>query len=74
MLRESIERQGRIAEQNREGEMGYLRGLAPTELEEPRRQALEAHTLNPLRQSTVFVNDNSERRLLISLDGGKTWQ
>jgi hypothetical protein len=74
MLRESIERQGHIAEQNREGSMGYLRGLAPTDLDEQRRMALEANSLNPLRQSKVLVNPKGERRLVTSIDGGKTWQ
>jgi hypothetical protein len=74
MLLESIERQGAIAEQNREGEMGYLRGLAPTDLSEDRRTKLEATSLNPLRRSRVAVNDKGEKRLFVSLDGGKTWK
>lgn len=74
MYRDSIIRQGQTAQQNREGEMAYLRGLAPTDLEEPRRQALEATSLNPLRQSKVLMNDKGERRLVVSVDGGKTWQ
>ncbi len=51
VFRSSIQRQGEIAVQNREGEMNYVRGLAPTDLEESRRQKLEAATLNPLRSS-----------------------
>lgn len=75
MLKDSIERQGKTAEQNREGEMAYLRGLAPTELAEPRRQALEATSLNPLRQSREIQNTSTgERKLQVSVDGGKTWK
>jgi hypothetical protein len=75
LLKDSIERQGKVAEENREGEMRYLRGLAPTELEETRRQALEATSLNPLRQSRVIQKTGTnERKLQVSTDGGKTWQ
>lgn len=75
MLKDSIERQGKTAEQNREGEMRYLRGLAPTELDDDRRQKLEATSLNPLRQSRVIANPTTkERKLQVSIDGGKTWQ
>lgn len=74
MFRDAILRQGQVAEQNREGEMGYLRGLAPTDLEEPRRQALEKNSLNPLRQSRVATGPNGDRKLVVSLDGGKTWK
>lgn len=74
MLRESIERQGKVALDNREGEMRYLRGLAPTDLEEGRRLALEANSLNPLRQSRMAVNEKGEKRLFVSTDGGKTWK
>jgi hypothetical protein len=74
-LAESIDRQGQTAEQNREGEMRYLRGLAPTDLAENRRQALEANSLNPLRQSRVIQNkDTGERKLQVSIDGGRTWK
>jgi hypothetical protein len=75
MLRDSIQRQGSVAMDNREGEMRYLRGLAPTDLAESRRQALEATSLNPLRQSRVIENTKTgERKLQVSIDGGKTWQ
>ena len=75
MLKDSIERQGKTAETNREGEMAYLRGLAPTELEEPRRKALEATSLNALRQSRVIQNTaTGERKLQTSTDGGSTWK
>ena len=74
MLEESIQRQGAIAEQNREGEMRYLRGLAPTELEEPRRAALEANTLNPLRQSRLAKDTKGTVKRFLSTDGGKTWK
>lgn len=75
MLRDSIERQGGVAEQNREGEMRYLRGLAPTDLAESRRTALEANTLNPLRQSRTIENKQTgERKIQVSTDGGKTWK
>lgn len=73
-LKDSIERQGKTAEQNREGEMAYLRGLAPTDLEEPRRQKLEATSLNPLRQSRVAVDAQGNKKLFMSIDGGKTWK
>lgn len=75
MLRDSIERQGTVAEQNREGEMRYLRGLAPTDLSEERRTALESTSLNPLRQSRVIQNTQTgERKVQVSLDGGKSWK
>lgn len=75
MLKDSIERQGKVAEENREGEMRYLRGLAPTELEEGRRQQLEKTSLNPLRLSRVIQNQKTgERKLQISTDGGETWK
>ncbi|SRR6266849_2758 len=75
MLKDSIERQGKVAEENREGEMRYLRGLAPTELDEERRQKLETTSLNPLRLSRVIQNQKTgERKLQVSIDGGKTWQ
>lgn len=74
MLKDSIERQGTVAEQNREGELGYLRALAPTDLEEDRRQALEAAHLNPLRQSRIAVDGQGHRKVFVSVDGGKTWK
>jgi hypothetical protein len=40
-LSDSIDRQGKISEQLREGEMNYLRGLKPTQLEQARADALE---------------------------------
>jgi hypothetical protein len=73
-MKESIERQGKTAETNREGEMAYLRNLAPTELEEDRRKKLEAVSLNPLRQIKVLTNEKGERRQVVSTDGGQTWQ
>jgi hypothetical protein len=54
--------------------MAYLRNLAPTELEDDRRQTLEAVSLNPLRQIKVLTNSKGERRQVVSTDGGKTWQ
>ena len=75
LFKDSIQRQGEVAQQNREGEMAYLRGLAPTDLEEPRRQALEATSLNPLRQSRIIQNPQTGAHALqVSVDGGKTWQ
>lgn len=74
MYRDSIIRQGETAQTNREGEMAYLRGLAPTTLAEDRRKALEANSLNPLRQSRVATDDKGNRKLFVSTDGGKTWK
>lgn len=74
MLKDSIERQGKTAETNREGEMAYLRGLAPTDLAEERRQQLEKTSLNPLRQSRVAVDDKGNKKLFVSTDGGATWK
>lgn len=75
MFRDSIQRQGETALQNREGEMAYLRGLAPTSLAEDRRKALEATSLNPLRQSRVIKNSSTgERKIQVSVDGGATWK
>lgn len=74
-LADSIDRQGKTAEQNRQGEMAYLRGLVPTDLSEDRRQKLEATSLNPLRQSRVIQNSSTgERKLQVSTDGGATWK
>jgi hypothetical protein len=75
MLKDSIERQGKVALENREGEMRYLRGLAPTDLAEDRRTKLEGTSLNPLRQSRVIQNTQTgERRMQVSTDGGVTWK
>ncbi len=74
MYRDSVIRQGQTAEQNREGEMNFVRTLAPSELEESRRQRLEAAALNPLRQSRVATDAKGNRKLFVSLDGGKTWK
>lgn len=75
MLKDSIERQGHVAQENREGEMAYLRNLAPTTLEESRRKALEDTSLNPLRMSRIIQNTaTGERRVQVSTDGGKTWK
>lgn len=74
MYRDSILRQGQTAMENREGEMRYLRGLAPTDLAEDRRKALEANTLNPLRQSRVATDAQGNRKLFVSIDGGVTWK
>lgn len=41
MLRDSIERQGSVAEANREGYFNAIRAQAPTDLEDSRRQKLE---------------------------------
>jgi hypothetical protein len=73
-FRDSIQRQGTIAEQNREGGMAYLRGLVPTDLDPARAAALEATNLIPLRQSKILTNAQGQRKLVTSLDGGKTWQ
>lgn len=75
MLKDSILRQGQVALENREGEMRYLRGLAPTDLDEARRKALEANSLNPLRQSRLIRNTaTGEQKLQVSIDGGVTWK
>lgn len=75
MYRDSIVRQGEVAQTNREGEMAYLRGLAPTNLSEDRRKALEATSLNPLHQSRIIRNKSTgERKLQVSTDGGVTWK
>jgi hypothetical protein len=66
--------------QNREGEMAYLRGLAPTTLEESRRQQLEATMLNPLRGSQPAAAPLRKEipghpgTFAISTDGGVTWK
>lgn len=75
MLKDSILRQGQVALENREGEMRYLRGLAPTDLDEKRRTALEATSLNPLRQSRIIRNTQTgERKIQVSIDGGQSWK
>lgn len=75
MFRDSIQRQGEVAMGNREAGIKYLRGLAPTDLEEKRRKALEANTLAPLRQSRIIQNKaTGERKIQISTDGGETWK
>lgn len=74
MYKDMIERQGQTAVTNREGGMGYLRSLAPTDLEESRRQQLETASLTPLRQSRVTKDPKTgQYRLEVSTDGGATW-
>lgn len=46
LMLDSIDRQGEVAESNREGYMTYLRGLKPTDLDQSRADALEKGTLN----------------------------
>lgn len=46
-LVDSIDRQAQTAVQNREAGLKVLRGLAPTDLEQSRKDALEANTLVP---------------------------
>lgn len=43
---DSIDRQGQVSETNREQYMDYLRGLAPTELDQARKDKLEKGRLN----------------------------
>jgi hypothetical protein len=75
MFKDSIERQGQVAQENREGSLAYLRALVPTDLDENRRQALESATLNPLRQSRLIEHPQTHQRVLqVSVDGGKTWR
>lgn len=74
MFKDSIDRQGKVAEDNRENEMRYLRGLAPTSLDEARRKALEANQLGALRQSRTATDAKGNRRLWVSTDGGATWK
>lgn len=75
MFRDSIQRQGEVAMENREGEMRYLRGLAPTELDEGRRKQLERLSLNPLRQTRTIRNTKTgETKTQTSTDGGETWK
>lgn len=75
MFRDSIQRQGQTAAENRQAAIKYLQGLAPTELEPARRDALEANTLVPLRQSRLVRNPKTgEQALEVSIDGGKTWK
>lgn len=53
MLRDSIERQGSVAESNREGYFNAIRAQAPTDLEDSRRQKLEESLkLNSLGKKT----------------------
>lgn len=51
LLRESIERQGVQAEQNREGHFNQLRAFAPTDLEAGRRERLEKGLIGANRLS-----------------------
>lgn len=74
LLKDSIQRQGTVAFENREGEMRYLRGLAPTDLNEERRIALEKSQLNPLRQSRLAVDATGKKKVFVSTDGGVTWK
>lgn len=57
-LRDSIERQGNVAEQNREGYLDEMRGLAPTDLNEDRRKQVEAALLklNSVKKPAVTAN------------------
>jgi hypothetical protein len=45
MFKDSIDRQANVAVKNREGDMQYIRGLAPTALEDDRRLKLEKNSL-----------------------------
>lgn len=74
-LRDSIEREGASAQANRDQSLAGMRGLAPTDLEDSRRQKLESASLVPLRQSRVIRNkETGEYKLQVSIDGGKTWK
>ncbi len=74
MFKDSIERQGQVATENRGAAIKYLQGLAPTELDQSRRDALEANSLASLYQVKEAVGPNGQRKAWISKDGGKTWQ
>lgn len=73
-LVDSIERQGQIAAENRGKALDYLRGQAPTDLAQERRDALERTGLTPLRQSRMIQGPNGQRKRQTSLDGGQTWK
>lgn len=74
LFKDSIERQGQVAVDNRQAAIKYLQGLAPTELEPSRREALEANTLAPLRQLRLAKGPDGQGKLWMSSDGGKTWK
>jgi hypothetical protein len=74
MYKKMIERQGQTAAENRDTSLGYLRGLAPTELEASRREQLEAADLLPLRQSRLVKDPATGASVLeVSRDNGRTW-
>ncbi len=75
MFKDSIDRQGSVAEQNREGDMSYIRALAPTDLEEGRKAKLESAMLNTYSRASkqMKAQNPSTGETLLSDDGGKTW-
>jgi hypothetical protein len=76
VLRDSIERQGKVSEQQRNAELDYLRGtVLPTNLEDARRDAINKAAMVPLYRTREIQNPTTgERRIQTSMDGGKTWR
>src|SRR5262249_2422778 len=74
-LYNTVQRQGQVAVDNRDQELGaLLNSVTPTDLEDARRQKIsEGFQLVPLRQSKVLMQ-NGQPKLFISIDGGKTWK
>lgn len=70
-LADSIDRQARTAESNREAGLKVLRGLAPTDLEQARRDALEKNTLVPF-DGINGVGQQKPSGYVIPLPGGKS--
>lgn len=83
MMNDSIERQGEVAEQNRDTYIQQLRDLAPTDLNEERKGALEKAQLgNKFKkgvaaggvQSRIVQRNKTTGIYRHSEDGGQTWQ
>lgn len=70
-LADSIDRQARTAEQNREAGLKVLRGLVPTDLDPKRAAALEANTLVPF-SGIQGVGQKESSGYKVNLPNGKS--
>lgn len=66
-LKDSIDRQGAVAEDLRNQAIGFLHGLAPTDLDPSRVQSLEQNTLasytNPTKDPNIQAENDAEKSI-----------
>jgi hypothetical protein len=74
MLRDIVQRQGQTAVENRNQNLEYLHMIAPTELEDERRDKLDQAQLVQLHRSAIFKLPTGQFVTKTSSDGGKTWK